>query len=118
MIDDVLDLLEKQPRIDGIDDRAHARYRKIQLEVPVRIPRQRSYARRSRDAERAEHIRQLARAPMRVSIGVAMNLSRSKPGDDCGIAVVRIRMAQQRRDQKRHLHHVAVHWFLPASCWR
>jgi hypothetical protein len=48
---------------------------------------------------------------MRITIRVAMDLAGCQAGDDFGIAVICIRVAQQRRNQERHLHHVAVHGF-------
>jgi len=94
MVDDVFDLLGKQARIDGIDDRAHTRHREIKLEMAVRVTSQRPDGRRLHDAKRAERVRKLTRAPMCVTIRVAMDLAGSQAGDDFGIAVICIRVAQ------------------------
>src|SRR5437870_64235 len=70
MIDNVLDLLGKQARIDGVENGSHARHHEIHLEVAIRIPRERAYPGRWPDPQRRERIRQLPRSFMRVMVSV------------------------------------------------
>ena len=99
MIDNVLDLLGKQARIDGVENGSHARHREIHLEVAIRIPRERAYPGRWPDPQRRERIRQLPRSFMRVMVSVTMELSRGGSRDDLRVAVVGVSMANQCRYQ-------------------
>jgi hypothetical protein len=109
VIDDVAELLGKKSRIDRVDHRAHARDRVVQLEVPVAVPGERGNAIAVDDALPGQRARELARSRMRVAIRVAMNRAFDGARDDLGIAVKAIRVADQRRDHQRHVHHQTVH---------
>ena len=66
-------------------------------------------------AEARERVGELARASMRIAIGVAMDRSFDRAGDDLGVPMAAIRMADERGDHERPLHHQSLHGSLLAD---
>jgi hypothetical protein len=60
-------------------------------------------------AEPLERIGELARAGMRLPVGVAVHAALDGLGDDLGRGVVAVRVADQVADEQRLVHHQAVH---------
>ena len=56
MVDDVLDLLRKQARIDGVQDAAAAGHAVVQLEMAIAVPGQRGDALAMTDAQRFKRV--------------------------------------------------------------
>ena len=72
MLDDVLDLLREQARIDRVQDVARARDAVVELEVPVVVPGERADAIRFLHSEFPQCVRYLRRAGKSVAVGVTM----------------------------------------------
>ena len=96
MVDDVLELMLEQSRIDGMDDRLHAGYRVIELEVTVAIPGERSDPGSGRDAQPRQCAGEPARARVRVAIRIAMDRTFDGARHDLGVAVIAVRVPDQR----------------------
>ena len=109
MIDDVADLLGEQARIDGVTHGAAARGGVVDLEMAEAVPGQRADAIRRPHPERAERVGELARAPVCVPVGVAVDAALDHARDDLGVPVVALGVTDQRRDLQGHVHHQAVH---------
>ena len=119
MVDDVDDLLGEKARIDGMGYGAHAGHRVIGLQVAEAVPGQGGDPVVHPDAQGSQRVRQLAGAAVRVAVGVAVNAAFHHPGNDFSVAVVAVRVLDQRRDQQRHIHHQALHrgLLLPVHYW-
>ena len=63
VVDDELELLRKQPRVQRVQHGAHAGDRVIQLEMPVIVPGERPDPVTGLDARRLQRVGELARAP-------------------------------------------------------
>ena len=111
MIDDVSDLIGKQPRIDGVDHRAHAGHRVVELEVAIAVPRQRADAIARLHAKTRQSAGEAACTDVGGAIRVAMDRALDGARHDLGVAVVAIRVAEQRRDHQRLIHHQTEHDF-------
>jgi len=95
MIGDVRNLLRVQPRVDGVQYRAHTGDTVIRFEVPVTVPRQRRDPVAHPDAAVRQSIRKLARAPVAFPIVVSMNIALDAAGNDFSIAVITVSVADQ-----------------------
>jgi hypothetical protein len=82
---------------------------KVDLEMAMGVPGQRADAVLGLDAERLQHTRQLARAAVRIAIGIAVGAPDRQAGNDLGIAVVLRGVLQQRGNHQRPVHHQALH---------
>ena len=109
MIDDVSELVGKQARIDGVDHRARAGHRVIELEVAIAVPRERADAIARLHAQARQCAGEAARADVGGAIGVTVDRAFDGARHDLGVAVVAIRVADQRRDHQRLIHHQAEH---------
>ena len=115
VVDDVGDLLGEQARVDGVAHRpACRRWRS----------RSRSDGSRSRPACRRgrslaprgrQRVGELARAAMRVAVGVAVDAAFDHARHDLGVAVVALRVPDQRRDQQRACSSSGRAWCFPPS---
>ena len=105
VIDDVLELVAEEPRVDRVQHRTHARHAVVELEVPVAIPCERPDAFARGNAKPGQCVGEPARAAMGVAVGIAMNRSFDGARHDFRIAVVLVGVADKRRDQQRPLHH-------------
>src|SRR5208283_5261438 len=84
----------------------------IQLEVAIAVPGERPDPIAWHDAKSGQRARELAGTGVGVAIGVAMDRSLDGARYDLGIAVIAVRVSDQRRDKKRHLHHQTLHGIL------
>ncbi len=82
MIDDVLELLRKQSRIDGVQYRAAAGYAVKELEMTVPIPGQCAHAIARLHAESGHQIGNPRCAPFDIGVCATMNRSVDSAGDD------------------------------------
>jgi len=114
VVGDVDDLVREQARVDRVDHRADAGDGVVQLVVPVAVPGERADALGRLHAERAQHLRQAARAGVGLAVAVAVDAAFGGLGHDLRVAVVAVREADQVRDQQRRVHHQAMH-VLPSS---
>ena len=114
MVGDVDDLLGEQPGIDRMRHGANTRRRVIGLEMPEAVPRHGGNPVVHFYAEGGQCIGELAGAAVSFAVGVAMDgAAFHQAGYDFGIAVVAIRVPDQRRDQQRGVHHEALHGAAP-----
>ncbi len=109
VVDDVRELVEEEPRVDRVDDRFHPRHGVVELEVAVPVPGERADALAGHDAEAAEGAREPARPGVGVAVRVAVNGSFDRARHDFGVAVAAVRVADERRDQQRAVHHQTEH---------
>jgi hypothetical protein len=72
VVDDVLDLLGEQARIDGMQHRAHTRNAVVQLHVTIAIPGQGGDTIPCSDTPRSQGIGQLPGAAVDIAIGATM----------------------------------------------
>jgi hypothetical protein len=110
VVHDVGDLFGEQARVDGMADRADAGDAVVQLEVAVVVPGERGDPLAWPDAEPVpECLRQLLRAPAQVGVGGAVRgrIRRARHHLDRAIALGRV--IEDRRYQKRPVHHQAAH---------
>ncbi|MHC2407966.1 hypothetical protein ACVJGC_000557 [Bradyrhizobium diazoefficiens] len=112
VVDDVDELLGKQPRIDGVQHIAHARRGVEHLEMAVGIPGQRADAVALLHAETLQGQRHALDAWESVRIGVAMDVALDLARDDLRLAVIVGGVLDQAADQERHVHHQSLHHFL------
>ncbi len=108
MVDDPCNLLGMQAWIDRMQHAARAGHREVKLHVPVAVPGKRRDAVAARDAEGTERVGHLSCAAMEGAIRSVVNIAFDSARYDLGVAVMPLRMLDQRRDQQRHLHHQAV----------
>src|SRR5215470_15396454 len=77
--------------------------------MAIPVPGERRHALARSHAKTLERAGELARTAMGVAVGIAMDRPLDRAGDDLLVAVVTIRVPDQRRDQKLGVHHQAVH---------
>ena len=109
VVDDVADLLGKQPRVDGVRDRAHAGHGVIQFQMAVRVPGQRRDALAGLHAQTGQGIGQALGAMVHLAPAGAIHLGVGNVRDDFHLAMVRGRMLYQLRDQQILLLHQTQH---------
>jgi hypothetical protein len=109
VIDDVRELLVKQARVDRVNDCAHAGHGVVEFEVAIAVPRERADAIAASHAKSREGARELPRARVGGAVRIAMDRPLHGTRYDLGVAMEAIRMVDQRRDRKRHVHHQALH---------
>ena len=102
-------LVRVQPGVERVQHGAGARHRVVQLHVAVAVPGQRRDAIAEADAVRSQCVGHSARALGEIGVGLAMQVAFDTAGDDFLVAVVTLRMREERGDQQRLLHHVCVH---------
>ncbi len=112
---DVLELIRKEPRIDGVQHPSGAGHAVVELEMPVAVPGERRDAIAGARAERIERIGD----PLRP--GGDLGESRAMEGpfriarNDFPSAVPGRRVVDEAGYQKRTLLHQSKHGFLPAA---
>jgi hypothetical protein len=57
VVHDVADLLREEPDVDGVQHGARRRHAEVELEMAMRVPRERADAVAGLDAERPERVR-------------------------------------------------------------
>ena len=110
VVHDVGDLIGEQAGIDGVTDGADPGDAVVQLEMPVVVPGERGDALALPDAEPVpKRSGQLLGALAERGIGGAVRRRIRRAGHHLDCAVARRRVVQNRRDQKRPIHHQAAH---------
>ncbi len=110
VIDDVGDLIREEARVDGVADRPDARNTEIEFQMAIGVPRQRSYPVPQSNAEIGQRVGELANTAIGIGIGVAVNIAFAATADDFLPPVPARGVLQQRRDQKRTIHHGTLHY--------
>jgi hypothetical protein len=109
MVQDPGDLFGMQAWIDGVHHSAHAADPVVKLQVAVAVPGDARHPIAGGDACRTERARQLPGTLLAISVGVAVHVALDAPRDDLGLAEVSRGVAQDRRHQQGHIHHLAKH---------
>jgi hypothetical protein len=109
VVDDVRKLLEKQPRIDRVDDGTRPGDAVVELEVAVTVPSERPHTIAGANAQAPQRAGEPPRSHMRIAVRVAVDRTFDRARDDLSIAVVAIGVTEQRRDHQRHVHHQTLH---------
>ena len=109
VIDDVAQLLEREARVDGVEHRAKAGHREVDLEVPLRVPGDGGDAVAPLDAHGLQGVGELADTPGHVAPRGVMR----RPLDGARHHL-RGRMESRReldllRDEQRQVHHLPDH---------
>ena len=114
MVDDVLNLLRKQARIDRVRDRAHAGNGVIGFEVPVCVPGHGRHALARYNTQADQRLGQFLRADLGLPPIVAVYPLIQRAGDDFRVAMIARGMGYQGGNQERLVHHVTEHgaWIL------
>lgn len=99
VVDDVVDLLGKQARIDGVQHRADAGYSEVELHVTMGVPGERRDAIARPDAQFDQRLCELCRARPQGSIIAAMDRPLAGLADDLRPGMETRRMLDQTRDQ-------------------
>mmetsp|Transcript_48350 Transcript_48350/g.115061 ORF Transcript_48350/g.115061 Transcript_48350/m.115061 type:complete len:470 (+) Transcript_48350:449-1858(+) len=104
-------LLRGHAGVNGVQHRAHARNRKVELHVAVAVPRDRRHARAFLDAELCERVREPHAAPVHLGVAAAVDDGRVLDGarHDLAPAVHLGGVVNQLRHQQRTLLHQAAH---------
>ena len=114
VVDDVLELLREQPRVDRVHHGADARHRVVELEVAVVVPGQRGDAVARLHARGHERVGELPRAAEHLAPGAAVPRRVQRHRDDLDVRVVAVREPHDVGDQERPLHHESQHVVSPA----
>ncbi len=109
MVRDIGDLFEEQPRVEGVEHRAHPRRAIPGGEVPRAVPRHRRDAVAGLDPFGGERIRHALRVGMNVGIGRAGDAPLGIARHDLARAVPVRRMVDDPVDRQRHILHQPVH---------
>jgi len=109
VVDNVGELVGEEPRVDGVAHGADAGDRVIGLEVAMVVPGDRRHPVAEPDTETHQRLRELLGARLGIGIGKAMERAFRRARDDLGIGVIARRVADQRLDQQRPIHHQPTH---------
>jgi hypothetical protein len=109
MIDDVAELIDRQPRIDRVADGADARDGVVQLQVPVRIPGDGGDAIVGPYAQRLQRVGELTAAPGSIPIGITMQVAFRGPRNDFLLRIARGRVFDDLRGHQGPIHHQSTH---------
>jgi hypothetical protein len=108
MADDVSDLLRRQPDVDGVHHRTHARNGEVRLLMLLVIPAKGGDPVAPLDAQAAQAGRQLIRA-----VGQGPELDAARPvglaGDDLAVGVQGPAVLEDVPDRERKVHHRGAH---------
>jgi hypothetical protein len=96
MIYGVGDLSKGKTRIDRMPDRAEPCNAIFQLEVPIRVPSERSYAITRPNVSTAQRVSQLSSAPRRIAVRITMNWAIRPARYDLGTRMKPFRMLDER----------------------
>ena len=108
MADDVADLLGRQPDVEGVHHRTHARNGKVRLLVLLGVPGEGGHPVAGLDAQPAQAGRQLIRA---VRQGAELDPAHALGlvGDDFTVGVCGPAVLENVPDAERKVHHRAAH---------
>jgi hypothetical protein len=115
VVGDVGDLVGVQARVDGVQHRARARHRVVQLHVAVAVPGQRGHAVAHLDAQTRQRVGHAARTRGQFLVGGAVDVAFDPARHDLAFGVVPFGVNDEGRNQQRLLHHLAKHG---VSCGR
>jgi len=102
-------LVRMQTWVEGVQYRARAGHRVIQLHVTVAVPGQGANAVTKLQLKRFERIGHPAGALAQLAKGLAVNVTLDTPGHDFLIAMVAFSVNQQVGNQQRLLLHACFH---------
>ncbi len=115
VVHDPADLVGKQPRIDGVIDRAEPRNAVPRLEVAVVVPGERRHAVAELDSVAREPLRDLQRAAAQIAIVGAMDRAFDKPADDLAARMLDGGEIDDLVNQQRPILHQPEHRSPPVS---
>ena len=113
VVDDPGDLLGKQPRVDGMADRADTHDAVPRFEVPPRVPGDGGDPVPELDAVAVEPLRHFQRALPYFGVSRAVNGSFDRAGDHLAFTVDHRRMVDDPMTQHRPVLHQAAHQNVP-----
>jgi hypothetical protein len=113
VVDDVVDLLGKEPRVHRVQHRARARHAEVQRQVAPGVPCQRAHAVAGLDVERHQRVGHLLGAALNVGVVGAVHRAFHRAPHDLGVRVKGGRMVDERRDQQRAVLHQSEHGLSP-----
>jgi hypothetical protein len=113
VIENVDQLVDEEPRIDRVADRAYARDRVVELDVPVAVPGQCRDPVAEADFELSQRLGQLLRSAIDLGICREVHRPLDRAGDNLRIRMVLSCVLDQARNQQRPIHHPATHGRLP-----
>ena len=113
VIDDVFDLLRKQPGIDGMQHGADPGDREVELHVAMRVPGERRDPIARLHAEPDQRLRELRGARPQAGVIGAVERPFAGPADDLDFGMIARRVLDQARDQQRAILHQAEHRLFP-----
>jgi hypothetical protein len=105
MIDDVLNLLKKQARIDGVQHRSHTRGAEKQFQVPVTVPGHGADAVTLLDPEGSQSPCELPGTTIKIRISAAVRWGVRRAGNNWNVRMGARGMFDQGRNQQRMLLH-------------
>ncbi len=118
VIDDVLQLLGEQARVDRMQHPPRGGDAIVELEVTIGVPGERRDPVAGLEPERVERVGQPFRPRRDLGVGRAMDRAVGAARDDLAFAVPAGGIVDERRDQKRTLLHQSKHSSLPAAFGR
>ncbi|MNT22939.1 hypothetical protein D3C72_1583410 [compost metagenome] len=96
MVDDVFEMLRRQPRVDRVQHGAKAHYREVQFEMAIGVGRQRRHHAAMPDTELLQGNRQAARALAKLAPVAAVDGAFDRARDDLDVRVEALRVLKQR----------------------
>jgi hypothetical protein len=119
VVGDVGDLVRVQARVHGVQHRARAADREVQLHVAVAVPGQRGDAVAGLDASAASALATRRERAGHLLVGGAVDVAFDAPRHDLAVGVVPFGVDDEGGNQQRLLHHLAEHGgLLVAVCHR
>jgi hypothetical protein len=113
VIDDPGHLLGHQARVDCVDHSTATGDAEVQLKVPVAVPGQGGHAIAEAQLQPIERACDLPRAPCRIGVGVAVDVTLDPARHDRRVVVMSLRELDQPRNQQRLLLHQSQHRLSP-----
>ncbi len=108
VVHDVADLLREEPDVDRVEHGARRRHAEVELQVAVRVPRERADAIARPDAERPERVGEPGRPPCDVAVGVAEDAAGGARRHRA-LGIERPRPLEDGRDRELRVHHQSAH---------
>ena len=108
VVDDVGQLLGREPDVEGVQHRAHGGNGEVRLEVALVVPAERADAVPRLDAQPGQGGGELL-GPVATSVKVALRLPTFLDGDRRAVAVDLLAVAEDVSDQERGVLHGALH---------
>ena len=105
VVDDVGELVGREPGVEGVQHPPAARHAEVGLEVAVVVPRQRGDRGAALDAEVVEGPHELLGPAGEGAVVVAVDGAVGEAGDDLGVAVAAAGVGEQQPAVQRSIHH-------------